>query len=161
MDLVHYGECVAVEAFNSGNFRLIDPLTVNFNAKDPRQKAAGTASFVGAIVRLASILEAAQARGYKIRPTPPRRADIVYQIQAHEESFRQSARIIMAAAQKLRTVDPTIRTSSPEPPAAPAAPEPPSVRVVSMPARKTTSAVGRDENGNIASTLAIEQDVAS
>lgn len=167
--LLRYGEDLALTGFNDGHFAGLARVFEDYANGDEGMQGAAYATILGGIVQLARVLEAAQLSGYRISPTPPTAAEILY-VAASPARFWPDVARIMNTAKALQQSAPGIRASAPVPPTkreearpAPVAePEKPAgpieVRVVAMPARISDTLVERNAAGEIENARRIEKD---
>ena len=168
--LINYGRKVGITAITTGDFKPLEGLITDAIDGDDRQQEAARPALYAAIHVLAQTLEAAKVAGLRFAVEPIDCHQLAYAETSGGGKYANAVNRIINDVVALRRDVPSMSVEWPSevpaalpepavtPPPEPARTEPLEVRIVAMPARKTTAIVERDQNENIISTLHVETD---
>jgi hypothetical protein len=160
-DLAMVGYQMAMAAFNQRDWTRISRVVSDANATDELRRRNGLSAVYGAAVGLSDALIAVNASGHvRIAGSIPSRHELEYEVSTDLVRFNQLWATLTKTANRVLDAAPglTISSSSRSQREEAKAAEPVEVKVVSQPARVTTTRVDRNSSGDIVSTFHLEED---
>lgn len=160
--IIYVGTRLIDRVVNTHDWELLRPYLNDANATDEATRKNGTAVLLGIAMRGAAILDNVKAGG-TVKFTGARLTsidDLIYAFKTDQNNFIRLANGIIDTLAKVMAAQPGIKvqdrqqTATKQEEAGVM-----KVEIVGLPDRVTTTAITRDESGNIASSAQLERDV--